>query len=770
MAQDPVVRKAPAQCLLEGVDIVDALADERALAEHVLVGIRDGACVGIDARLAAEQLRIARAIRPRQAGGHARLQDAVTGHHPAFCRVVAGTVQRMLHGADQLPRRIARQLRVRVQGDHIPHVTQGRRVTDHERKAVLGAAPAGAAQQGVQVRQLAALALVTHPAAFPRIPPSRTVEQEEPVAARLIAVGRVFLVQRRNPLLGQLQQCCVLRKCFLVRVHKIGQQAEVQVLVAIGQKPHFQRFDQLLDAGRAGEQGRHHHQRARLRRDALGEVHAGQWLRRHQQAGEPVHQRPGQLTGRQHRQHADRRPCPAGHFDHRYSHQQHSRDERREQDDPAQINRQRRPAERPARRRQRRAAHLHPELQLRPALVDQVVTDVRGAGIGAGCRLHGRRARQLDRPARHLALVHGALFCHRLGGVAIAVAGGKIHPAVNIGRIVAQRLIDDAQVLDEIAPLQRTQHPQAADAVADGDLHSRLLLVLRLHQLGDGQARFRQALFDPAQRQGKGRTPSLQAACELGDEGADHRRIRARHVGHHQDQALGILLGGLRHPVRPDIGQLALGPAGADPHRDAAQVLDHGQPQHDRNRPQLANAQRGDGLVGRHEAAEALRVHPAVAVGDRFQGDVVHPRMSRRRGLCEVGKLAYVTFGQVPPCGTDLLFDQMEVVEQPFPGRCDLTPLRDRSGQQIAHVDQHRLVGRQTIEQPVRCAPRLQPMRPRQHQAVLRHLIGAEQLRSQGSFETRQRPGPAIAARAGPRTSRITGEFHASVQCRESLW
>jgi hypothetical protein len=143
--------------------------------------------------------------------------------------------------------------------------------------------------------------------------------------------------------------------------------------------------------------------------------------------------------------------------------------------------------------------------------------------------------------------------------------------------------------------------------------------------------------------------------------------------------------------------------------------------------------------------------------------------MSRRRGLGEVRKLAYVSFGQVPPRGTDLFFDQMEVVEQPFPGRCDLAPLRDRRGQQIAHPDQRRLVFRQTIEQPVRCAPRPQPMRARQHQAVLGHLIGAEQLRSQGRFEARQRPGPAIAARLGPGTPRMTGEVHASVQCRESL-
>ena len=50
---------------------------------------------------------------------------------------------------------------------------------------------------------------------------------------------------------GQLQQRFVLRQRFRVRVLKIGQQAEAQIVVPIGQEPDFQRLDQILDVLRA---------------------------------------------------------------------------------------------------------------------------------------------------------------------------------------------------------------------------------------------------------------------------------------------------------------------------------------------------------------------------------------------------------------------------------------------------------------------------------------------------------------------------------------
>ena len=77
MAENPVLGEAPIERLLERIDIVNPLADERAFAEQVLVDIGDGARIGIDARLAAAQPRIPRPVGARQAHRHARLQDAV---------------------------------------------------------------------------------------------------------------------------------------------------------------------------------------------------------------------------------------------------------------------------------------------------------------------------------------------------------------------------------------------------------------------------------------------------------------------------------------------------------------------------------------------------------------------------------------------------------------------------------------------------------------------------------------------------------------------
>ena len=60
VAEDAVVGKSPAQRAFERIDCIDALADERAFAEQILIHVRHRTRVRVDARLAAVQLRIAR--------------------------------------------------------------------------------------------------------------------------------------------------------------------------------------------------------------------------------------------------------------------------------------------------------------------------------------------------------------------------------------------------------------------------------------------------------------------------------------------------------------------------------------------------------------------------------------------------------------------------------------------------------------------------------------------------------------------------------------
>ena len=108
VAEYPILGEAPSKGLLECIDVVDPLADERAFAEHVLVDIRDGTRVRVYAGLTPVKPRVARAVRPRQAHGNARLQDAVALGDPLLRFVVPGAIQRVRHGGDKLPRRIAR--------------------------------------------------------------------------------------------------------------------------------------------------------------------------------------------------------------------------------------------------------------------------------------------------------------------------------------------------------------------------------------------------------------------------------------------------------------------------------------------------------------------------------------------------------------------------------------------------------------------------------------------------------------------------------------
>ena len=446
--------------------------------------------------------------------------------------------------------------------------------------------------------------------------------------------------------------------------------------------------------------------------------------------------------------------------------QQAPADDRRDQRDGAQIQQQREPARRSTQGLGAGTASLRRLLELAHALVDQVVADVPCAiARPAFCR----GACQTDRRARHLAFGQRAALRHALRCMAVAIAGNEIHPAIDATRILAQRLLDDAHGLDELAPVRRAQDPQAADAVADGNLIGGLLLVLRLDQLLDRQARFGQSLLDPGQRQGQGGAPALQAARQLRDERADHRRIRARHVRDHQNQALRILLGGFAHLVRPGAGQVSLGTAGGDAHADAAQVLDQRQAQHDGDRPQLAQPEGSDRLVGRHEAAQTFRVHPTVAMRNGLQRDVVHARTPGRRAVSQARQFPAVTLRQVPLGGANLLFDQIEIIEQPFPGRRDAAALRDRLGQLAAHSDQGTLVRCQPRQQPVRRAPRRQLVRGRKRLAMQLHLVGAEQLASERRFFVQVIAWQAACAKPRIEPSQIFDEHRASVQFRRPM-
>ena len=156
-----------------------------------------------------------------------------------------------------------------------------------------------ATQQGVQVRELAALALETHPGPFSGVVAARPVQQEEDIAAACA----VLLVELFDATDGPIEQRTVRRQGGFTGIDEIGQQAEMQVGIAIGQEADFQRFGHVVDGLCAREHRRHDDQRSCFRWNSGAIVHARQRTRRRDQRHQPVDERQRQLAGAQYDEH-----------------------------------------------------------------------------------------------------------------------------------------------------------------------------------------------------------------------------------------------------------------------------------------------------------------------------------------------------------------------------------------------------------------------------------------------------------------------------------
>ncbi|MNH32431.1 hypothetical protein D3C79_928720 [compost metagenome] len=73
----------------------------------------------------------------------------------------------------------------------------------------------------------------------------------------------------------------------------------MQVFIAVGQKAHFQAFDERLHIAGTTQQAGYNHERAGVGGNACGVVQAGKERRFHGQGDQPVHQADSQAAGGQ---------------------------------------------------------------------------------------------------------------------------------------------------------------------------------------------------------------------------------------------------------------------------------------------------------------------------------------------------------------------------------------------------------------------------------------------------------------------------------------
>ena len=683
VAEHGAVRHTTRQRGLERVDVVDALAGIGTLAEQVLVDVRDGGGVGVDATGAGEDALVVRTITPhRQGGCHARLEYTVARDDPATGGIDACAVERMGHLADQPADGIARQPGIRVQRDHEAHAGgNGVRIEE--------AAVHRAAQRAVERVQLATLALPPHPARLGGVPCARAMQQQETHAAGNRAV---MPVQPCDAGSGRRQQRLISCGLGGVSVRPVRQQGEVEVAFRAGQMMHLKMLDLLGDRGLAGQQHRHGDQRAQRRGHAVTQVEARQRAR----AKTAGHAAIGQGDGRIHRrdqaaegkqgQHVAADAQSGQEADRQGQH------EGADQPDGAEVKADAERHVQPHRQGPPRRAIAELRLEGQPGVADQV-----DAGVGpAPVIAEGRRAaRAGDGEGRDIGLGAPGMAGEVFDGTAVEIACREIHAAKGAGG--RQHAIDLAHHFKQHVPVDIGDHPQAGDNVADGDVGRTLPAVL----VGDDRLRAGavggEAAFEPAQSGHDRPVLVAQTMGKLDRKCLGKRAVRQPHDRlAHRHSGMGA---GAEQPVGQQIGALA-GHAAADGLLgEAAQVLDQDDPQGDRQRPQLADREAPNLLVGAYEPTQGLGIEAAVGVGDKGPGNAENSWVAGKRPGSELGKLAVVAGRQVDLNVADMLFDQMVVVDQPFRGRGDRSASFDGRDGMTVGIHQNRLVVRQAAGQ-----------------------------------------------------------------------
>ena len=743
VTENEIFRKTPIDGLPKGVHIVDALADERPLAENILVDVRHLAGVGIDARLAHEQLGESGLAGTGQADRSARLQNRIAFDNAPFTGIVNRSIEGMGQVADQGAGRIAGQLGIGIEGDDVPDRPEKGRIADDLRESVLRPTP----EPGIELLQLAALALIAHPHPLHRIPQPGPVKQIEDARA-ILPVGFIEGLDC-GPRIRE--QGLVLRQRLLGGIAKIGQQGKKQVGIAVAEIADFQGFEQIVDILRTGQQGGHNHHGAMALGDPLGKIETWQCPRWQGEGDQQIDQRNGQGRGRDGQGRSQPPDLPVarigpGGGEHARCRQQ------REHQNGTEIQGQAQLPTRPADPALQRQAALDRALQRLAPAIDQVVADMRTA-VGVARLLRSRLRKPYGGPC-HLQLSAGTAPRHIFDDMPIAVAGGEILVGVLPCRIVAQRLFDDTERLDELPPIHGIDETQTADAVGDRDLVGGGGAAGGGRELGCRHPLFEQFLFDPGLNEDHRRPLGLQPGVKFLHKRRRQRYIGIGKLGQQLNQLFRVPFRRREHAIGPGDGDVEILAPPGNPQPDAAQIFQQRQLQHDRKSPQFPQPQRFHPLIGNDELGGIVFVDAAIHVRNQLQRDVIDAGEAGEGTLRQARQLPAVAAGQMPPRLGNLLLDQIKVVEQPGFCRHDPMPRGGGSDHVIGRQQHPGIVG-QLWQQAVRSRLRIDAMLTSQRHAMTLQLLKAEQLRTQ------QLRLPVVAQRivgAGRKSEEFSGD------------
>ena len=261
--------------LLECIDIVDALSGEASLAIQILIDIGHRRRVGIDARVTRVNRCKERAMRARERDADTRLDDAVTLGYPPNFLVVMRAIQWVRNRPDQQLRRITRQHCIRIQRDYVPDELEPACIADDRAEGILRIAP----QEFVELGELAAFSLPTHPHLLFWIPETRAVKEKKHILRGI----SVFRVQRFYSGRGSSEYLLIALAMLGWRIGEIAQDRELQVRIAIGEVLHLEMLERFINPAYAAKQCRHYDSgHVFFGNPLIAKLQLGEQSRRHQ--------------------------------------------------------------------------------------------------------------------------------------------------------------------------------------------------------------------------------------------------------------------------------------------------------------------------------------------------------------------------------------------------------------------------------------------------------------------------------------------------------
>ena len=408
---------------------------------------------------------------------------------------------------------------VGIERDHVAHVRRRRRCRSSRHQ---DPGRRRTAQDGVQLVELAALALPAHPAALGLVPLSAAVEQQEPGAtARGLAVALVETVDRRP---SGREQPVVAGDVLGGGVQPVREQGKPEVALAVSQVVHFEAAHLCLDIRLARQERGDDDQCSQLGWDAAVEIEPRQGSRAEHVGDCPVDERDGKVGRRAEAEDRDEQDPRAGSGADPGQKEGDGKDEGGDDRDRAEVAGEPGPHVGPSQPHVDRHANLELALEGGAAIRDQVIAGIlvagraRRVGIAGSPRRVGiagspRRVRGCCGPSRDLNLGQPGAPGQVLDGMPVAISGGEVH--VPERAALAESFVDQADALDEGGPVEPRDEPHARDHVADRHVHRRLALVLQANRLLGRGPLARQELLQPAERGGDGRILVPQALEQL---------------------------------------------------------------------------------------------------------------------------------------------------------------------------------------------------------------------------------------------------------------